>query len=190
MERQSELDVWKLLERQWPEEAANLRPTLAALEKATCRLQRTRHWILISGMTTFALLAADGIAGAIPSFAWFRVPLSAVGIMVSILAMAFLFRWESRRRLGFILFEEISDEIEWRHRTFAAPPHGNGEQKPVDLNLRIFLRQFIDSTTLPFVSSRTGSLIYAALFLAAFSAFLALLYFASIPATRTLDWFV
>ncbi len=102
----------------------------------------------------------------------------AMVLSLPFLGLVILFCWEKRVALGTILYEEVSDEIEWRHRTFRKPdPQENGvepqdpergvKRRPrPNLEARLVLRRFLKESTLPFARGPNGTSIYAIFFVA------------------------
>jgi hypothetical protein len=111
------------------------------------------------------------------------------GVLIALAALVTLYRWEELRKKGMIKYEEVSDELEWRHRTYRPVKHGitgsgaigrfgNGttaagsSSDPAGVRLsppvevRVLLRNFLASTSLPFAETRLASLYYAGYFLA------------------------
>lgn len=74
--------------------------------------------------------------------------------------LAILYAYELKRRQGDVLFEEISDELEWqvedttRNTTATSRP---------DIDARIALRSFSRATSLPFVAGKSGAAFYIVL---------------------------
>jgi hypothetical protein len=102
-------------------------------------------------------------------------------IMAPLGGLMCLFLWERKVGQGMILYEEISDEVEWRHRTFrrklVSLTGGDPDQSEDDasgdaqkssgrpnIEVRILLREFLRETTLPFVNASVGTTVYAAFF--------------------------
>ena len=81
-----------------------------------------------------------------------------------------------------ILYEEVSDEVEWRHRTFRlkttspvaddlnpSPENASGEEpkgsgRP-DVTGSTLLRKFLREAALPFVNASMGNTAYAVFFI-------------------------
>ncbi len=86
-----------------------------------------------------------------------------VSLFLGGLAFAIVVFHESLRRQGETLFEEISDELEWRvQETDHLGNQAIAEERP-DLRARIALRSFTRTTDLPLVPGRFGPAIYAGL---------------------------
>lgn len=69
-----------------------------------------------------------------------------------------LFRFNSLRDKGMILYEEITDEIDWsrkRKEFIHRPP----------IQLRIIIKEFLKSTDLPFTTGKNGQAFYLLLFI-------------------------
>jgi hypothetical protein len=74
----------------------------------------------------------------------------------SLLILGALYLYESTRKRGEVLFEEISDELEWYvdksvNKTSSIRP---------EIDARISLRSFVKTTDLPFVSGKSGPAFY------------------------------
>lgn len=74
-----------------------------------------------------------------------------------LLVLAALYFYESTRKHGEVLFEEISDELEW----YVDNKFGkkSSSHRP-EINSRILLRSFIKTTDLPFISGKSGPAVY------------------------------
>ncbi|MGC2236757.1 MAG: hypothetical protein WA584_11385 [Pyrinomonadaceae bacterium] len=73
-----------------------------------------------------------------------------------LLVITAIYSYESKRKQGEVLFEEISDELEWHiksDKTEAA------STRP-EINARVSLRSFFKTTDLPFVPGKFGPAFY------------------------------
>jgi hypothetical protein len=101
----------------------------------------------------------------------------ALPLLAALLAgysIGLLYLWDRLYRRGMLLYEEISDELEWTHRSnrikSVGPENDNSSNSITsnsiintsrpDLDLRIKLRGFLDATRLPFVYTEHSALIY------------------------------
>lgn len=73
--------------------------------------------------------------------------------------LALLYLYDDRRKRGEVLFEEISDELEW----YVSNDKDNVNLKRPQIGARIALRSFTKTTDLPFVSGKIGILFYLTL---------------------------
>ncbi len=83
---------------------------------------------------------------------------------LSFFGIVLLFIFDSIRKSGMVLYDEISDELEWGFRT------GNTVKrdvpgKRVQTAIRVAMRQFLQATDLPIVPGSAGQGIYFALFI-------------------------
>lgn len=133
------------------------------------QLRSVKVFTMMDALSTlvFTILAAIlprvmviyGFEGATRFLALFFVyPLALAGILT-------LFVWDRRRAEGKVLFEEISDEFEWHHRTFK-PDADHSRSTPdsakprVDFRIRVLLREFLDASTMPFIPGPFGAAWY------------------------------
>lgn len=82
-------------------------------------------------------------------------------VMVFILVFCgviFLFRFSMLRNQGMIIYEELTDEIDWsrKRKEFIHRP---------SMELRIVIKEFLKSTDLPFTSGANGQAFYIVLFI-------------------------
>lgn len=124
----------------------------------------------ISFLDVFSLTVA-GLMKAFPIL-WF-IPMAIIftSISLSVLGFFFLLVWDRTRDQGMIIYEEISDELEWRHRTYRSrktrsqTEDGNNLAGRPPLNIRLILRRFLVSSRLPFAPQERDSIFYAGLLL-------------------------
>lgn len=136
----------------------------------------------------------------VPVYRW--IDISFLPILCGICS---LFLWEALRREGMVIYEEISDELEWRHRR-SRQANSAPEAKPQDapessdekentfietaagvlmkavqrtrrpnLEVRIALRRFLNHADLPFIPGGMAAGYYAGLFFILFLVDIALL---------------
>lgn len=80
-----------------------------------------------------------------------------IWIIILFATLTTIYLYESSRRKGDVLFEEISDELEWNVKNHKAEQIAN--ERP-EINARITLRSFAKTTDLPFVPGRFGPAFY------------------------------
>ncbi|WP_431108858.1 hypothetical protein [Winogradskyella poriferorum] len=88
----------------------------------------------------------------------FEIPLMIMTFLSILFGIILLFKFNSLRDKGMILYEEITDEIDWsrkRKEFMHKPP----------LELRIIIKEFLKSTDLPFTSGKNGQAFYIVLFM-------------------------
>ena len=75
--------------------------------------------------------------------------------------LMFLYVWDRKRRRGMLLYEEISDELEWAHRTHRKreTPKMSLVDRP-EFPVRLLLRQFLNAATLPLAPEGFGTSFY------------------------------
>lgn len=88
-------------------------------------------------------------------------PFAFMSIFVTLAVLVLLVRFESMRKRGDALFDEISDEVQWDIRS------DNASEKPVPrkrprMDVRIRLRTFVRSTDLALVPGKYGPAAFAA----------------------------
>ena len=108
---------------------------------------------LVSGM--FFRAGSFVIQGGVPALAFSGI--------------ALLIFWDQSRKRGMAIYNEISDEVEWdfnnsrnfenRRVNVAAQP----SERP-ELKLRLVLREFLNSATLPLAPHDWGTILYLVLF--------------------------
>lgn len=91
-------------------------------------------------------------------YSQFEIPLLLTTFTFIVLGIILLFRFNTFRDKGMILYEEITDEIDWsrKRKEFMHKP-------PIEL--RIVIKEFLKATDLPFTSGKNGQGLYIVLFL-------------------------
>ena len=148
-------------------EDPDLAVALATLKLQTERLRNQAQMIVICALFVLLCLAATGFLRFLPVSGAVRIYLPVLGVAFAFTGILLLAMWEKRRREAMIVYEEVSDEVEWRHRT-----HHNGawteeekhDKKKAGLPIRVVLRRFLSATELPFTSGSVSSLTYALYF--------------------------
>lgn len=163
---------------------------IIALERLTAigtELRSMGQWLIlyIGVAIVFQGVAASGYVTLSASKMNYFVPgcVAPVSMLLVLFAASLLLRWDHLRRKGMAIFEEVSDEIEWRHRTFkpskprTKPLHAlTGDESEVGsavgprpgLNVRLRLRDFLTDATLPITQSNNPGAVYAVLIAALF----------------------
>lgn len=82
-------------------------------------------------------------------------------IAVAMMAMGLIVAYEYQLRVGRVLFEEISDEFQWRIRGEIGDGSGGDESdESAPLEARVSLREFARTIDLPLVPGKFGPAIY------------------------------
>jgi hypothetical protein len=147
-------------------EDENFYPFLKRLEQIKYILKRYSLMILFTflGSIIFMTLFAFShkytamSSGYTNFYTQFENPLLLMTFIFIVLGIILLFRFNAFRDRGMILYEEITDEIDWsrkRKEFMHKPP----------MELRIVIKEFLKSTDLPFTSSKNGQGLYIILFL-------------------------
>lgn len=138
-------------------EAASVR-----LSQLSDKLERNGHWLL--RLTLLCLVASLFlVVSPISIFAMSRRDVSAVFSFLLGLGFGVLLLvadYERQKRQGELLFQELSDELQWYVRFDEASHSGVAEHRP-SLGVRLSLRKFASSADLPIVPGRYGPAAYA-----------------------------
>lgn len=80
-----------------------------------------------------------------------------LGVGFLLVGIFFLYRFNSLRNRGMIIYDEITEEIDWssRRKEFIHRP---------SIDTRIIIKEFLKSTDLPFTSGSNGQAIYLVLY--------------------------
>ena len=138
-----------------------LEKSLKSLNKITEILNLLSSVILALTFFNFAalMMALYHSPSYIGSSARYELPMQIVLFFYWIpflLVITAIYLYESKRRQGEVLFEEISDELEWHikgDKTEAA------STRP-EIDARISLRSFFKTTDLPFIPGKFGPAFY------------------------------
>ncbi|HXQ72190.1 MAG TPA: hypothetical protein VN844_16965 [Pyrinomonadaceae bacterium] len=140
----------------------DLSRSLSDLSSITLLLQRYGFIALVFTVFNLALLILTSslrllpIVGALASVViTFYLPLIA-----TLIAVVAIVRYETLRKRGDALFEEISDELQWNLRQNVTETIAR--ERP-ELNARVALRSFARATDLPLIPGRYGPVIYVAI---------------------------
>jgi hypothetical protein len=137
-----------------------LRGSLSDLRYITLRLHHFGFVALIFTVLNFASLILSLSLRYLPVgfftgvFLAFYLP-----ILATLLAMVGIVRYDTLRKRGDALFEEISDELQWNIRIESKQELTMAERP--ELNARVALRSFARATDLPLVPGKYGPGIYA-----------------------------
>jgi hypothetical protein len=137
----------------------DLKGSLSDLRFITLQLQRYGFIALIFTVLNFASLILTLSLRYLPFgqltliFFAFYLPLIA-----TITALVAIVRYDTLRKRGDALFEEISDELQWNIRRNATETIAR--ERP-ELNARVALRSFARATDLPLIPGKYGPGIYA-----------------------------
>lgn len=138
----------------------DLSGSLYDLRFITLRLQRYSFIAVISTVLNFAALILSLSLRFLP-VGFFTGVLIAfyVPLLTAVTAVVAMVRYDTLRKRGDALFEEISDELQWNVRQ-----NGTGtiaKERP-ELNVRVALRSFARATDLPLLPGTYGPGIYVA----------------------------
>ncbi len=148
-------------------EDENFYPFLERLENIKHILKRYSLMLLlilllsIIFMTLFAFIHKYNLTREVyysNMYTVFEIPLMIMTFLSILFGIILLFKFNSLRDKGMILYEEITDEIDWsrkRKEFMHKPP----------LELRIIIKEFLKSTDLPFTSGKNGQAFYIVLFM-------------------------
>lgn len=145
---------------------------ISELEHFAIGLEITGRGVLNAAGLTLVLVIALNTFPVTRVLYPFNVVIQALGALFPLMGLWMLFKWDRRRRYGMALFEEISDEVEWAHRTHRVVSSGLISYPiPPDiptrtpLGVRRTLRKFLNAATLPLVPSSSGASLYLVYFL-------------------------
>lgn len=141
-----------------------LENSLRRLRKLTTRLRLLSMYVfvitLLNVAATLAMLAgARFISYQIMSVGELIAALTAVFFLSSLLMIVI---YESLRKSGDALFEEVSDELQWNVGYRGKEVNREAAEISPPLDARIILRSFARTTDLPLVPGKYGPAIYAA----------------------------
>jgi hypothetical protein len=146
---------------------ADLRTALNRLDRYTERLRRAGSLVVGTAIATLVFLIGNGILRVLPFRSPARLIAAFGGMLVALLGIQLLLVWDRCRREGMAVYEEISDEVEWRHRTFRkdGPEGQESRGNKAILGVRLDLRRFLTNTELPFAPGSNASTIYVLYFI-------------------------
>ncbi len=143
---------------------------LVKMQSFTSRLRSLAMTIVLLGFFSLAGLTVSSLLRNITALDSVSLALlTGLSVVASFCGLLMLFVWERRVAAGMILYEEISDEVEWSHRTFRngkTTENGSIRAQGPSLDIRVILRAFLKETTLPFTRGTNGTTIYALFFVA------------------------
>jgi len=93
---------------------------------------------------------------------WFVIQMAVIPISLTVLAIGAIWLYERCKREGAVLYEELSEEFEWRISTRVQKP-GREEDDVADLDARVTLRLYAAMTDLWFAPGRLGIAAYTVL---------------------------
>ncbi len=141
---------------------SGLRFYLEELAHFTTRLRSLASIVLavtsvnfIASLTVVMVLAAGG-----NWYDWFIAEMAAIPIFLTIVAIAAIWQYERYKRAGAVLYEELSDEFEWRIST-GVRKSGSEEHHAPDIEARVTLRRYAATTDLWLAPGRAGVAIYS-----------------------------
>lgn len=133
------------------------------------RLERISRTLRLYGMLIFLLTLLDILfvvfisLGTRYLYTYFlhAGPLITVFATLNFLfVLSFIVLYESSRRRGDSIFEEISDELQWNVGYRHSATAGAADEMP-PLKARVILRSFARTTDLPLIPGKFGPAIYA-----------------------------
>jgi hypothetical protein len=146
----------------------NKREALEALQKTSMRLRLLGAYTSTLAFASLVSVVFAAVSKFLPLLEVARLAFVLTGISICFVGLACLYVWERRRNEGMIYYEEISDELEWRHRGVR---HGHTSivqakrpKKRPHILVRIQLRRFLTSTDLPLAPGRYAVTAYTAFY--------------------------
>jgi hypothetical protein len=146
----------------------SLKVALKELDSITLSLQAIGMMVVLLAGVTLACIVAMGVLQVFPVISAVRLGAAAFTILSAFQGLVMLLRWEKRRKEGMVLYEEVSDEVEWRHRSQLKPKVGVINPKArrrAGLSIRLALRRFLSSTDLPFTPRQASGVAYTVYFI-------------------------
>ena len=145
------------------------------MEKSLYRLERLTRVLRIVGLFCFSLTVLCVVISFLTLFNLSRVDsqyLSSnfrsyyrsyfyASLVAGILALILVVFYETLRKQGESLFEEISDELEWHILAEPSKQSASPTGERPSLSARIVLRSFVRATDLPLVPGKFGPSLYA-----------------------------
>ena len=114
-------------------------------------------------LATTALTVASSITDKLAGGNSFQLIIVSLGGVMIVMGLTALFAWEREKDRGSAIYEEVSDELEWDHRSLRGSFHQSDESAPErrpDLNIRLALREYLRNAKLPLVSAESGATFY------------------------------
>ncbi len=149
--------------------------TLAELEALTPRLQRLGFLLLlmcVGNVVLFVTLLQVVNSGSFSTQVARSAPYAFASLIVSALTVFGAAIFERLRKQGYVIYEEISEELQARYRNERGRERFSG--RTPSLPVRLAMRKFHAATSVPLVPGRYGPVVYVAvnvtLALLAFSA--------------------
>ncbi len=147
------------------------------LDEELSKLRRISSGLRLNGLLTFLAtltnLAVTAFLLSRYATAWDNalllvVPFRLVPLLAGLLAILCVALYEYLLRQGNILFDEISDELEWNVKGSHLSEGGALTEKRPDLKVRMILRMFSRANDLPLFPGAYGPAIYVLLNLGLF----------------------
>ena len=147
--------------------AVNVVPGSADLDSSLRRLRHISSNLELTGLLLLGVTIVNVVLALLGLTGTSRFPRESnpafLGLAMGMLALMLVTANERFRRIGEVLFQEISDELQWNTRAERVPPgKGVASERP-PLDTRIALRAFARAGDLPLVPGRFGLAIYAGL---------------------------
>lgn len=137
-----------------------------ALERSLDNLSsvttRIRYLGIISFIVSIANFIVMGLVIGRTIFRFYGITtIVFTSVLLGIWALAGIVMYEYLRKKGDVLFEEISDELQWYVQSDGPDigVQGTAEKRPI-LRARIVLRAFAQNTDLPLVPGKFGPAVY------------------------------
>jgi hypothetical protein len=134
---------------------------LRQLERISGRLRLLGLIIILLTALNYGALAFTMLGFALHGSASLVTFLLMYAVSSSIAVFITIFTYESQRKQGDTLFEEISDELQWHIRQKHPGVQPVIPDDRPSLSARVILRAFARSTDLPFVPGKFGPTVYA-----------------------------
>ncbi|MEW6347888.1 MAG: hypothetical protein AB1646_02405 [Thermodesulfobacteriota bacterium] len=162
------------------------------LDDETSRLRITGSIVVFCALMVLVTLILALVGTTIRLRSDWSVIMLLSSAALSLAGLLFTAWWERRKEIGMIIFEEISDEVEWSHRTFRPWKRTQDQARsrayeeeleiihdklqtalPVPrppIEIRLALRHFLSATKLPLVPEQYSALLYSLFFLVCMAA--------------------
>ena len=118
---------------------------------------------LLAFLMTLVNLIATAFLLSRYAVVWNSSLLNALPLLTCVVAVLCVALYEYFRRQGNVLYDEISDELEWNVRSARLAEGGKLAEYPPDVNVRIVVRMFAHATDLPLFPGDKGPAIYVLL---------------------------
>ncbi len=125
------------------------------LEHISKALRTTGQLVFILTLTEFAITLGSRFS---LSESIVRTTLAS-SVLLPLLTLGLLGWYDSLKRRGNALYEELSDELQWHVQRSVAD---DGPSARPDIEMRVLLRTYVQATNLPLVPGMMGTAVYAA----------------------------